>query len=114
MSKEVSNDTLYHDYKAKKQKRDECYAAREQKYEEWSTTNKAKEQACRDDFKQAHDAAERFYYEKKNTAKKQRDDALASLAALEESCKKPKTGQTSAGSNGMLNGGATTVGEGTA
>lgn len=93
MSAEVTNDTLYTTYKQAKAKRDACYAqVKADDYQDWSTTNQNREQQCRDDFKQAHDAAERLYYEKKNTAKAQRDAALAALDELQKECNKPKTG----------------------
>jgi hypothetical protein len=110
VSAQVSDDNLYNTYKAAKGKRDECYAqVKADDYQDWSTTNKNKEQQCRDDFQQAHDAAERLYYEKKNTAKAQRDAALAALDELQKECNKPKTGGDSAwwATNGVIGDGKT-------
>ncbi len=110
VSAEVTNDTLYTTYKQAKAKRDACYAqVKADDYQDWSTTNQNREQQCRDDFKQAHDAAERLYYEKKNTAKAQRDAALAALDELQKECNKPKTGWDTAGwaTNGVIGDGKT-------
>ncbi len=104
----ISDDALYNDYKAAKKNRDECFANREQKYEDRANDNKRKEQDCRDTFQMKHDEAERIYYNQKNAAKAQRDAALANLDELEKKCKTPVSGgQTNGGgvTDGQTNGG---------
>lgn len=107
VSAQVSDDNLYNTYKAAKGKRDACFAkVKADDYTERKDTNTNKEKMCRDDFQQARDAAERLYYETRNTAKAQRDAALAALDALQKECNKPKTGATAGeGTVGVANAG---------
>lgn len=99
-SENISDDNLYKDYKEAKKNRDECFEANKAtNYEDWATENKRKDQECLDTFQMKHDAAERLYYEKKNTAKMQRDAALAALDELEKKCKQPASGGQTAGGN---------------
>jgi len=92
---DISNDQFYKEWKSAKANWDECYANRDQKYEEWSNNNQGKDKLCQEEFQAKSEAARGAHDAAMKAAKEKRDADMAFLDELEKECKKPKpTGAT--------------------
>lgn len=107
---DISNDQFYKEWKKAKADWDACYAQRDEKYEEWSRNNLAKEKLCQDELQAKVDAANEAYRAAADAARAKRAADMAFLDELEKECKKPKVTGGGSTTTGVIPGSGTPVG----
>jgi hypothetical protein len=107
---DISNDQFYKEWKKAKADWDACYAKRDEKYEEWSKDNLAKEKLCQDELQAKADAANEAYRVAVDAARAKRAADMAFLDELEKKCKEPKVTGGGSTTTGVIPGSGTPVG----
>lgn len=89
VSKDVTNDVLYNDYKSKQAEWMACHNNFEQELKNWEEREKDKGQKCQERFQSEVDQLQAERKTQEEQAKQKRDADLAALAEFEKQCKTP-------------------------